>query len=210
MNIAQIKELLTADGIEFAPRATAPQLQALIVTNYGSLEDGMRSYNELNGGILEPIIVSDEQIEDIEVDSMEAFRKAREGNAQGKIENKAGERGLNPMRFAEVQRLGEVVSCELTTTKKGKETYKLQVRVIGASQGYCYSDREFQLDDLVIVNCRILKAGIYKDEGADKVQRELHVPAGRKMAYAINNPKFASKQRIELMEVAKAAKLVEL
>jgi hypothetical protein len=143
-------------------------------------------------------------------DTIEAFRLAREGQAQGKIENKDGTRGINPMRFKEVQRIGEVTFCELTTTKKGMETYKMRVRVIGASEGYCYSKREFQLDDLVIVNCRILSAGIYIDEGANKVQRELHVAKGRKMAYAINNPKFATKQRIELMEVAKAAKLVEL
>jgi len=172
--------------------------------------DILTAYNRMLEDEEEEEEEDDDDTNPTAADTIEAFRLAREGQAQGKIENKAGNRGINPMRFKEVQRLGEVVSCELTTTKKGKETYKMQVRVIGASQGYCYSDREFQLDDLVIVNCRILVAGIYIDEGADKVQRELHVAKGRKMAYAINNPKFASKQRIELMEVAKAAKLVEL
>lgn len=193
---AEMKLALKAEGI-----ATKGLDEAALLIAYNRLQED-EDYDDEDE--------DDDDATPTSADTIDAFLAARQGAASGKITNRAGKGGINPMRFKEVSRLGEVVSCEATMTKAGKPTFKLQVRVIGASQGYCYSSRAFEIDDLVIVNCRILSAGVYIDADAAGTQRELVVEKGRKMAYQMNQPKFATKQRLEVLEAAKTAGMVEL
>lgn len=131
-----------------------------------------------------------------------AARKAG-GRSQGKIYNQEGTGGVNPFNFPEKEVLGDVLSVEEHVGPKGPIN-KLKIAVKGASVGFVYSKKNFKVDDLVIVTCRLLPEGTYQDADKDDKQRELVVGKGRVAAYAISDIKMASVVRLQCANIAAA------
>jgi hypothetical protein len=187
MNLQEKKELLAAQGITFNKSALLPEINKLIADNIGTEEDAERLWKAQ----------IDQQGKTTNGD-FDTFMQMRKGGAQGeKITNRAGTGGVNPYAFKQEERVADVLEVIEHVGPKGL-SYRVKVAVKGASVGFVYTRKQFQVDDLVIVTCRILPAGVYLDADKDGNQRELVVPTGRKAAYDLTDIKMASIVRVQV------------
>lgn len=173
--------MITIDEMEAALKAAKVTTRGL---SDAQIEEAYKRHTENSGG---------------DFASFLAARKAG-GRSQEKIENRPGTGGVNPFNFPEKEVLGDVLSVEEHVGPKGPIN-KLKIAVKGASVGFVYTKKQFKVDDLVIVTCRLLPEGTYQDADKDENQRELVVGKGRVAAYAISDIKAASVVRVQCANI---------
>ena len=190
MTLPEMKELLSLNGIQFAGNISLVNARQLIIDNFGTEADAERTLaahhaqNNSGGGNTNSPFAN-----------FMSFRQG--GGTAGKIFNRPGTEGSNPYNAVEQELTGDVLAVELHNGPKGPIN-RIKVAVKGCSVGFVYSNKDFKVDDLVIVTCRVLSPGVYMDADKDGNQRELVVEAGRKAAYNITDIKMASVVRVQV------------
>lgn len=117
----------------------------------------------------------------------EDFLKAREAGSM-KVQNKAGDGGVNPYQYDE-----EVFLCQVTGISEQRKsaaggTY-YRTKLVHKQHGAVNVNSDGPLEEGAYyhVVARLLPPGVYMDANKAGVRRELHVPAGRHLIY---NPKY--------------------
>lgn len=139
-------------------------------------------------------------------EQVENFRNSRKPQVASKITQGAFRLGLKDPTLAPLQDLVcEVISCEHhSTNARGVETYKFSLGKKGYSRCTAYGDRFIAVDQMVMIEARVLQGGEYQDADASGALRSMIVPSDRKMIYSPTyGVKLATVNRVQVMHAIK-------
>ena len=172
MTLLQVKKLFTDNSISMEGKTLLKDLQEL------AMSQGLATRIELG---LEAEVGT----------GFADFLNSRSG-ATAKVETREGTGGQNPLLFKVGQLQTECLepSVEMNSAN-GKLYYRTKCIVDGISTVFVNSNTVLEVGGLYTINARVLGPGTYMDADASGAQRELVVPAGRKLVY---NPEFGARK----------------